>query len=151
MAMFRMAQESKGRGRIPIEQQVGQQADKPKPERSDEEKSWGDYFTEPLETLYVQMEDNETWKYTSHDEKGINLSTEALQRWFKRINKERGTDYNINNIKFILHNHLRDSKFSDRDYKQYRNLGGSGFKGRFLMYSNISKQVYDINKKEKDK
>ena len=123
------------------EEEVRKKVGKPK------KRSWGDYFTEPIETLYIQMGDNEAFKYTSHDEVGIDLSTQALQGWLNRVNKERGTDYNIGNIKMILHNHRKDAKFSDTDYKQYQNLKGSGFKGYFLMYSHISKKLYSIDKK----
>ncbi|TES92988.1 MAG: hypothetical protein E3J87_03330 [Candidatus Cloacimonadota bacterium] len=122
-----------------------------KVQEKEEKRSWGDYFTEPIETLYVQMDDNQAFKYTSNDEIGIDLSTEALQRWLEVVNKERKTSYNMDNIKMILHNHPKDSKFSETDYKQYQNLKGSGFKGYFLMYSNISKKIYNIDKTDMDK
>jgi len=145
MAMFRMARESRGRERIPAEQQ----ADKPKPERSDEEKSWGDYFREPIETVYIQMNDNVTFKHTSHDEGTIDLSTQALQSWLKRFNKARKKDYGIGDIKLVIHNHRKNSDFSDRDYKTHRDLKQHGFNGHFMIYSHIAEKAYFINDKEK--
>jgi len=109
------------------------------------EKSWGDYFTEPIETLYIQMHDNKTFKYTSSDEGEIDLNTQALQMWFEKVNKSMGTDYKIGNIKLILHNHRKNSKFSDRDYRTNTDLKNHGFNGYFLMYSNLSKKLYNID------
>ena len=119
----------------------------PVKEREEEkkEKSWGDYFTEPMETLYILTEDNQLFKYTDSEEKGIDFNTQALQMWLKSVNKKRGTNYSVGNIKMILHNHLKDSKFSDKDHKTYRDLTKSGFNGQYMMYSNLSKKVYNIN------
>jgi len=126
------------------EQQSNQEAEKP------QKRSWGDYFTEPIETIYIQMHDNEAFKYTSHDEEEIDLNTQALQSWLKRVNQGRNKNYNIENIKLIIHNHLNNFKFSERDYRTHRDLKQHGFNGHFMLYSNPTKQTYFIDKIEKN-
>jgi len=135
--MFKTYQGFRDKEQIPVK----------KREEEKREKSWGDYFTEPRETLYILTEDNQLFKYSSSEEKKIDFNTQALQMWLKSVNKKRGTNYSVGNIKMILHNHLKDSKFSDIDHRTYRDLTKSGFNGQYMMYSNLSKKVYDINKK----
>lgn len=124
--------------------------DTKKQDKESKKKSWGDYFTEPSETVYILMGDNQLFKYSSNERDNIDLNIESLQEWFKRVNKTKKTDYGIGNIAMIMHNHPTDRKFSDRDYRHYEDLKKNDFGGLFLMYSHMTKKVYNINEDIKD-
>jgi len=107
--------------------------------------SWQDLFSEPVERVYMMMKDGLVLNHTSHYGDKIYMSIEALETTLKKFNK----NYRIKDIAIIIHNHFKDFRFSPEDHKQYRRLKKHGFNGSFLLYSHLTKKVYDIEEKEK--
>lgn len=101
---------------------------------------WRDRFEDRVETLYVIMDDGTPFKYTSNDSEVIDLSAGALDMWLRQV---KGKDYSLKNVKLIMHNHLLSTKFTDRDLKEHRRLKKFGFKGHFMIYSHMTKQIYE--------
>lgn len=105
---------------------------------------WQKLFTEPFETAYIYMKDCTFFPYTSHYEDLIYMEIGRLEEALQK------KDYEIKDIAVIIHNHLKDCTFSAEDHKQYRRFKKYGFRGLFLLYSNITNKVYDIEDKKKD-
>jgi hypothetical protein len=106
---------------------------------------WQKLFPDRLERVYIIMKDGTAFNHTSHYEDRIYMSIESLQGTLKK------KDYTIKDIAIIIHNHLKNSKFSSIDHKQYRRLKKHGFNGLFLLYSHMTNKVYDIENKKKSK
>ena len=106
---------------------------------------WQKFFPDHLERVYIIMKDGMIFKHTSHYEDKIYMSMGDLQNRLKKKN------YGIKDIAIIIHNHLKNFKFSPVDHKQYRGLKEHGFKGLFLLYSHVTNKTYDIEDKEKSK
>lgn len=102
--------------------------------------SWQELFTEPCEIAYIIMEDWTTFTYTSQLENEIYITIGKLGRQLRTSER----NYKIKDIAIIIHNHLKDCKFSPTDYKQYRRFKKYGFKGHFLLYSHTTNKTYDI-------
>ena len=105
---------------------------------------WQKLFTEPFETAYIYMKDYTFFPYTSHYEDLIYMEIGRLEEALQK------KGYEIKDIAVIIHNHLKDCTFSAEDHKQYRRFKKYGFRGLFLLYSNITNKVYDIEDKKKD-
>jgi len=104
---------------------------------------WQDLFPDPLERVYVIMKDGTIFLYTSHYGDKVYASMGELERMLKK----RGSS--IKEIAIVIHNHRKEKSFSRSDYKQYWTLKAEGFDGRFLLYCHRTKEVYDIENKEK--
>ena len=104
--------------------------------------NWRELFTEPCEIVYVIMDDWTTFTFSDQDENKIDFVIGTLEKQLRT--QER--NYKIEDIAIIIHNHLKDCRFSPKDYIQYRRLKKYGFQGLFLLYSNITKKVYDIGR-----
>jgi len=107
---------------------------------------WQSLFTEPVETLYIIMEDWTTFPYSNQDETEVRMTLGTLE---KQLRTPEG-DYKIKDIAVIIHNHLKGCTFSPTDRKLHWRLKKYGFRGRFLLYSNTTNKVYDIEDKKKD-
>jgi len=105
--------------------------------------NWQSLFTEPIETLYIIMKDKIGFKYTSHDEVMVHMNIGMLEKWLKKKN------YEIKDIAIIIHNHLKNCRFSPDDWKQYRDFKSRGFTGQFLLYCQMTNKIYDIENKIK--
>lgn len=110
--------------------------------------SWQELFPNPIERVYIFMKDGMVIKHTSHDETGIHMSIGRLEETLRKI---KNKNYSIKEIKIIIHNHRWKNYFSPSDYRQYSMLKRYGFNGQFLMYCYRTKEVYDIEEKEKSK
>ena len=105
--------------------------------------NWQSFFTEPIEIVYIIMKDGRRFWRTSHDEVKISMDTGRLEKALKK------RDYEIKDIAVVIHNHLKDCRFSSDDYQRYRRLKKYGFNGYFLVYCHTSNKVYDIEDKAK--
>lgn len=112
---------------------------------SDKIRSWADLFPDPIERIYIIMEDGVSFKQTNHEERRINLTVGRLEEALKK------TSYRIKDIAIIIHNHRFEREFSESDWGFYRDLKKHGFNGRFLLYCHLTKEVYEIEKKEESK
>ena len=101
---------------------------------------WQSLFIEPVETLYIIMEDRVAFKYSSQDENQVFLTIGTLEKQLRTPER----DYKMKDIAVIIHNHLKDCKFSSTDKKQYWRFKKYGFKGLFLLYSHTTNKTYDI-------
>ena len=108
-------------------------------------RNWDSLFTEPIETLYIIMNDLITFKVSSQDERQVFLTLGTLEK--KLRTKER--DYKMGDIAVIIHNHLNDRKFSPIDKKQHRRFKKYGFKGYFLLYSHTANKTIEYKPDEK--
>jgi len=117
-------------------------------EKKDDFNRWQSLFTEPFETLYIIMEDRVAFKYSNQDENQVFLTLGKLEKQLRTSER----DYKIKDIAVIIHNHLKDCKFSPRDRRLYWRLKNKkyGFRGLFLLYCNVTNKVYDIEDKKKD-
>ena len=107
---------------------------------------WQELFTEPFEKAYIIMEDWTTFPYSNQDENMVFLTVGKLEKQLRTPERK----YKIKDIAVIIHNHLKDCKFSPVDYKQHRRLKKYGFRGLFLLYSHTTNKTYDIEDKKKD-
>ena len=107
---------------------------------------WQELFTEPFEKAYIIMEDWTTFPYSNQDETEVRMTLGTLE---KQLRTPEG-DYKIKDIAVIIHNHLKGCTFSPTDRKLHWRLKKYGFRGRFLLYSNTTNKVYDIEDKKKD-
>ena len=105
--------------------------------------AWQSLFTEPIEMIYIIMEDERVFHRTSHDEVEISMDTGRLEKALKK------KGYEIKDIAIVIHNHLKDCRFSSEDHKRYRRLKKYGFNGLFLVYCHISNKAYDIEDKNR--
>ena len=104
---------------------------------------WQRLFSKAGETVYIIMKDYTIFPHTNHYENIIYMSIGRLEKALKK------KGYKIKDIAVIIHNHLKDSRFSDLDRKQYRRLKKYGFNGLFLFYSNLTNKTYNIEEKSK--
>ena len=112
------------------------------------EYSWKELFSEPFETIYIIMEDGKLFKQSNQDEIKVNMDSGRLEEGLKNL---KSKNYSIKDIAVFVHNHFKVCRFSDDDYKIYRQLKNHGFKGLFLVYCHRSKKIYDIEDKKKFK
>lgn len=103
---------------------------------------WQSLFTEPFETAYIFLKDYTFFPWTSREEV-IYIEVGKLEEMLEK------NGYKIEDIAVIIHNHLMDCTFSPQDHKQYRRLKKHGFKGMFLLYSNLTKKTYNIENEVK--
>lgn len=106
---------------------------------------WQSLFTEPSETAYIIMDDWVTFTFSNQDENQVFLTIGKLEKQLQTPKRK----YKIEDIAIIIHNHLKDCKFSPTDYKQHRRLKKYGFRGLFLLYSHVTNKTYDIEGKMK--
>ena len=130
------------------EQELDKAVEEEGKKRSITEYGWGDLFTEPSEAAYVIMKDRTTFPYKSYLGNEVRLSIGELE---KRLKGFEDKEWGIEDIAVVIHNHLTADKFSQNDYKLHRRLKKYGFKGNFLLYSNISKKTYEDEAKEEKK
>ena len=114
-------------------------------ERKDDFNRWQSLFTEPIETLYIIMEDWVAFKSSNQDENEVRMVLGKLEKQLRTPERI----YKIRNIMVIIHNHLKDCTFSPRDRKLYWRLKKYGFRGRFLLYSHTTNKTYDIEGNKK--
>jgi len=112
-------------------------------ERKDNFNPWQSLFTEPIETLYIIMEDRVAFKYSNQNEIEVRMTLGKLEKQLRT--KERS--YKIKDIAVIIHNHLKGCTFSPTDRKLHWRLKKYGFKGLFLLYSHTTNKTYDIEDK----
>jgi len=106
---------------------------------------WQSLFTEPIETLYIIMEDRIAFKFSNQDENQVFLTIGTLEKQLRTPER----DYKMKSIAVIIHNHLKGCTFSPTDYKLYWRLKKYGFKGLFLLYSHTANKTYDIEDKNR--
>lgn len=104
------------------------------------DKYWEEIFKDRVETLYIIMDDKTPFRYTSDNSETIDLNAGALDSWLKQV---RGEEYSLKNVKLIIHNHLKNSRFSDIDLREHYRLKKLGFKGHFMIYSHMTKKTYE--------
>ena len=102
-------------------------------------KSWLDYFPDLVERIYIIMKDGMAFKHTNYEERLIRIGA----GWLEETLKKKG--YRIKDISIIIHNHRIERKFSDADWRFYRDLKKREFNGRFLIYCHLTKAVYSIS------
>jgi len=105
---------------------------------------WQSLFTEPIETLYIIMEDRVAFKYSNQDEVEVRMTLGTLEKRLRTPER----NYKIKDIAVIIHNHLKGCTFSPTDRKLYWRLKSKkyGFRGLFLLYSHTTNKTYDIEK-----
>jgi hypothetical protein len=108
-------------------------------EKRESIKSWLDYFPDPVERIYFVMKDETAFMFTNHEERLIYMGAGILEDFLKK------KAYKIKDIVMIIHNHRFEQKFSDADWKFYRDLKKRGFNGLFLIYCHRTKEVYPIS------
>ena len=101
--------------------------------------NWQSLFTEPIETLYIIMKDNQAFKYSNQNEVGICVDVGRLEG---TLRNSEGKNYKIKDIAIFIHNHLTVCRFSSVDRKLYRALKEEGFGGLFLVYCHTSNKAY---------
>ena len=106
---------------------------------------WQKLFTEPIETVYIIMKDGMPFKHTNHYEDKVYMSIGMLEKTLKKF---KNKNYSIKDIAIIIHNHLKNYKFSPEDRKQYRILKKYGFNGLFLLYSHVTNKTYCLEEKK---
>ena len=106
---------------------------------------WQSLFTEPIETLYIIMEDRVAFRYSNQDEIEVHMTLGKLEKELRTPER----NYKIEDIVVIIHNHLKGCTFSPTDRKLHWRLKKYGFRGRFLLYSHTSNETYDIEGKIK--
>jgi len=99
---------------------------------------WQKFFTEPVETIYFIMRDGTLFKKSNQEERLIRLSAGILKEDLKK------KSYKIKDIAIIIHNHRFERKFSDADWKFYRDLKKRGFNGLFLLYCHGTNKIYTL-------
>jgi len=104
---------------------------------------WQSLFTEPIETLYIIMEDRVAFKYSNQNEIEVRMTLGKLEKQLRTSKR----NYKIENIVVIIHNHLKGCTFSPTDHKLHWRLKKYGFRGRFLLYSHTTNKTYDIEDK----
>ena len=107
-------------------------------------KSWLDYFPDPVERIYVIMKDEIAFKFTNYEERLIYLAAGILEDFLKK------KAYKIKDIAIIIHNHRFERKFSDADWRFYRDLKKRKFDGLFLIYCHWANKSYCIEDKKKN-
>jgi len=105
--------------------------------------SWKELFPDHLERVYIFMKDGTIFRHSSQYESMIAMNIDMLEKELKEKN------LNIKQIGVIVHNHRISKNFSRSDYRQYWTLKGYGFKGQFLMYCHRTKEIYDIEDKNR--
>ena len=112
-------------------------------EKRDDFNPWQSLFTEPIETLYIIMEDRVAFKYSNQNEIEVRMTLGKLEKQLRTSKR----NYKIENIVVIIHNHLRGCTFSPADKRLHWRLKKYGFRGRFLLYSHTTNKTYDIEDK----
>ena len=100
-----------------------------------------DRFTEPMEVMYFLMNDMRLLKATSNDETKISLRIWDLERKFK------SQGYEISDVIVIIHNHTKRAYFSTSDIEMYKIFRGMGFEGKFYIYVERNKTIYELAEK----
>jgi len=107
--------------------------------------SWQELFPDHLERVYIIMKDGAIIQHSSQHGTMIDISIGRLEEELRKRNSS------IKEIKMVIHNHRNQKSFSRSDYKQYWALKSFGFDGQFLLYCHRTREVYDIEGKEKSK
>ena len=107
--------------------------------------NWQEFFPDPVEQMYIIMEDGKIFKLTTLEQRRISLNAWELKKCLKH------TQYKIEDIETIIHNHRFKRKFSSGDWKFYGDLKRYGFNGLFLHYCHMTNGVYNIEGEEKSK
>jgi len=108
---------------------------------------WQSLFTEPIETLYIIMEDRVAFRYSNQNETEVRMILGKLEKQLRTPERS----YKIKDIAVIIHNHLKGCTFSPTDRKLHWRLEKYGFRGLFLLYSHTTNKTYDIENKGKSK
>ena len=106
---------------------------------------WQNFFTEPIETVYVIMKNGSPFKYTNYKECSIDLNAGILEQALKK------KSYKIKDIAVIIHNHHIELEFSKSDHRIYGDLRKRGFNGLFILYCHQTNKTYCLEEKEKSK
>lgn len=85
-------------------------------------------FKEPFERIVVVMKDGNAITYTTRDEHFIGLG----YGWFRQSLGGKG--YEMPDIIYCIHNHLRSPFFSQADKNFCRRMKSDGFAGIFAIY-----------------
>lgn len=101
-------------------------------------------FTDRIERVYIIMKDGMPFKHTDHYENKLCLSVGRLEEVLKKFKDE---NYRIKDIAIIIHNHLKDYRFSDLDRKEHMRLKKHGFNGLFMLYSHMTNKTYCLEEK----
>ena len=107
--------------------------------------SWQELFPDHLERVYIIMKDGAIIQHSSQDDFMVDISIGRLKEELKN------RDCSIKDIAVVIHNHRYKKEFSRGDYRQYWTLKDYGFDGQFLLYCHRTKEVYDIEEKEKSR
>jgi len=101
---------------------------------------WEKLFTEPVETLYIIMEDGSPFRHSNQYENLIYCDIAEFKKRLKTPQKK----YKIEDIAIVIHNHFVNNKFSEDDIRRYEELKKEDFDGLFLMYCRRTNESYNI-------
>lgn len=97
-----------------------------------------DKFTEPIGIVYILMSDMFLYKVILDED-----SMDKFSMWSLKNHLEKD-GYNISDIVLVIHNHTRSRRFSSFDAQVWQLLKKQGFTGKFYLYVNMSKGIYEL-------
>jgi len=100
--------------------------------------SFGEFYKDPLEKLIIAFPDGEWFLFTT-----IHEHTVDMNAWrCVNILKLNGRD--IAEAFIVIHNHpMGLPRFTEGDILFYHVIVNYGFKGKFLLYHQPTKKIYD--------
>lgn len=103
-----------------------------------------DKFIEPIESMYLLMEDMTLYRVTSNQEFTVNFDMEDLKKEMKK------NGHTISDVMIIIHNHYTYRYFSPSDVRAWRSFKREGFTGNFYLYVTTAKTIYELREDEDD-
>ena len=100
-----------------------------------------DSFTEPIEVMYLLMNDMQRYRLTSNYENVVFFRMWELENDLKR------DGYKISDIIVIIHNHTTQTCFSKMGIISYGRFKSRGFEGKFYIYVYRNKTIYELAEK----
>jgi len=101
-------------------------------------------FTEPIEVLYLLMNDNTLYKVTSNNEFSISFDMNSLKKELKQ------NGHTISDALLIIHNHYSHRDFTANDINAWRSFQDEGFTGNFYLYVTMNNTIYELREDEDD-
>lgn len=100
--------------------------------------SYGDFYKDPLEKLIVVFLDGDWFLFTT-----LNENTVDMNAW-RCINILKLNGRDISEAIIVIHNHpIGFPRFTAGDKLFYHVISDYGFKGKFLLYHQPTKEIYD--------
>ena len=103
---------------------------------------FGNRFNEPVEVMYLLMNDMTLYKITSNYESHIYATLYDIG---KKLDRD---GYEISDILIIIHGHKSSRYFSTADVATWRRFKRAGFTGKFCLYLERNKTIYEITEDE---